>query len=162
MTLMPCTLALADLRQAAQLDAAVPLFDAYRQFYGQPSDPAAARAFLAARATHGESVVFLARDASGAAVGFMQLYPGYSSVSLAPSCVLNDLYVAPAARRGGLGRALLQAAERWAREQGVPRLTLATQVTNTRAQALYEGAGWRRATSFYNYTSSFALLQDAA
>ena len=52
------------VRQAvlADLDALVPLFDGYRQFYGQTSDEAAARAFLRARFEHGESFVFIALD----------------------------------------------------------------------------------------------------
>ena len=73
----------------ADLDALASLFDDYRQFYGQPSDLAAARAFLQARFEHGESTIFCAKT-DGQAVGFTQLYPSFSSVSMAgrPSATL--------------------------------------------------------------------------
>ena len=71
-------------RQAAlkDLEAVVPLFDAYRQFYKQPSDPQAARVFLRDKFNHGESVVFLAWQGP-TPVGFTQLFPSFSSVSMA-------------------------------------------------------------------------------
>ena len=62
----------------ADLDLIVPLFDAYRQFYRQPSDPDRARRFLKERFEHNQSVIFLA-FADGAAIGFTQLYPSFSS-----------------------------------------------------------------------------------
>ena len=85
------------VRQAVLADLAVlaPLFDGYRQFYGRASDPAAAEAFLRARFDHGESVLFLATDDSGRPLGFTQLYPSFSSVSLARVFILNDLFVVP-------------------------------------------------------------------
>ena len=91
-----------EARQAvlADLDALSVLFDEYRQFQGQPSDVAAARAFLLQRFDHGESVLFIAH-AGAAPVGFAQLYPSFSSVSLSRVFVLNDLYVRASARRGG-------------------------------------------------------------
>jgi GNAT superfamily N-acetyltransferase len=96
------------IRQAvlADLDAVVTLFDAYRQFYGQPSDAEAARTFLQARFEHGQSVMLLA-ESQGQAVGFTQLYPSFSSVSMARVFVLNDLFVALTARRLGVGRSLV-------------------------------------------------------
>ena len=50
------------VRQAGpgDVDAVAPLFDAYRQFYQQSSDPALARAFIAERLARSESVIFLA------------------------------------------------------------------------------------------------------
>src|ERR1039457_166296 len=86
-----------------------PLFDGYRQFYGQRSDLAAARAFLLDRFSHFESIIFIAsRD--GVAIGFTQLYPSFSSISLARIYVLSDLFVANNARKLGAGRLLLEAA----------------------------------------------------
>jgi GNAT superfamily N-acetyltransferase len=146
-----CAVALADLRQPHDLDATIALFDAYRQFYGQKSDPAAGRDFLRQRAERGESVVLLARDHAGAALGFTLMYPGFSSVALAPVWLLNDLFVAPAARRCGVGRQLLSAAADQARQAGAVRLSLRTQVGNTTAQALYAALQWQRDTAFFSY-----------
>jgi ribosomal protein S18 acetylase RimI-like enzyme len=136
--------------EARDVDALAPLFDAYRQFYGQSSDVARAYAFLAERFLKGESVVFVAEDA-GRAVGFTQLYPSFSSTRTARIYVLNDLYVAPDARRTGAARALLEAAEAFARTEGAAGLTLSTGVENRPAQALYEAMGWVRETRFYDY-----------
>ena len=136
------------------LDALVPLFDAYRRFYGQASDVAGARAFLADRFKRGESVIFLA-VVDGAIVGFTQLYPSFSSVSMKRLWVLNDLFVTPDARKSGAGRALLERAERWAAETGAKGLTLSTQITNLGAQRLYEACGWTKDDEFLHYHRFF-------
>ena len=134
----------------ADLDALAPLFDAYRVFYGKASDLAAARAFLHARIRSGESTVFVAL-LSEDAVGFTQLYPGFSSVSMAPIQVLNDLFVSDAGRRQGVGAALLAAAIDFARAAGSVRLALSTARTNIAAQALYESTGWTRDEEYLTY-----------
>jgi ribosomal protein S18 acetylase RimI-like enzyme len=126
---------------ASDLDALARLFDAYRQFYKQPSDVDAARAFLAGRIANKESVVLIAEH-DGAAIGFTQLYPLFSSVRLGRTWLLNDLYVASQARRLGAARALLDAACAFAREHGALGLELETGPDNAAAQALYHGAGW--------------------
>lgn len=136
------------------LDALVPLFDAYRGFYGQASDLAHARTFLADRLKRGESVIFLA-VVDGAIVGFTQLYPSFSSVSMKRLWVLNDLFVTPDARKSGAGRALLERAERWAAETGAKGLTLSTQLTNLGAQRLYEACGWTKDDEFIHYHRFF-------
>jgi GNAT superfamily N-acetyltransferase len=140
------------IRQAvlADLDTVVTLFDGYRQFYGQPSDCLAARTFLHSRFEHGQSVVLLA-ESQGQAVGFTQLYPSFSSVSMARVFVLNDLFVAPTARRLGVGEALLTAAADHARQLGAVRLSLNTDVQNLPAQALYESMGWARDQKYHAY-----------
>ena len=139
---------------AADLPALVPLFDAYRRFYGQPGDPARAGAFLCERLERGESVVLLA-ERDGAAVGFTQLYPLFSSVRTARLWVLNDLFVAEAARRGGVARALLDAAAAFARADGACGLMLETTRDNAPARALYRAAGWHEDESQW-YSLAFA------
>jgi GNAT superfamily N-acetyltransferase len=136
------------------LDVLAPLFDAYRRFYGQPSDLAGARTILADRFKRGESVIFLA-VVDGAIVGFTQLYPSFSSVSMKRLWVLNDLFVTPDARKSGAGRALLERAERWAAETGAKGLTLSTQLTNLGAQRLYEACGWTKDDEFVHYHRFF-------
>ena len=126
---------------ANDLDALAGLFDAYRQFYKQASDVAAARTFLAERIARDESVVLVAEH-DGHAIGFVQLYPLFSSVRLGRTWLLNDLYVAPPARRLGAARALLDAACAFARERGALGLELETGSGNVTAQALYCSAGW--------------------
>jgi ribosomal protein S18 acetylase RimI-like enzyme len=133
-------------------DLVAPLFDAYRQFYEQPSDLALARSFIAARLQAGESVVFFA-ERDGRPVGFVQLYPLFSSTAARPRrlWLLNDLYVAPEARGSGVARALMLRARRLAEETDAVGLELATAQTNVAAQRLYESLGWRRDEKFPRY-----------
>ena len=141
-----------DIRPAtvADLDALAPLFDGYRRFYGQPSDVAAGRAFLEARMRGNESVILLASQA-GQAVGFCQLYPIFSSVSMRRAWLLNDLFVAAAARGRGVGEALLDAAAAHGRVSGAAWLMLQTAHDNTPAQRLYARAGWQLDQQFDTY-----------
>ncbi|WP_017462754.1 GNAT family N-acetyltransferase [Dyella ginsengisoli] len=132
------------------LDRLAPLFDAYRQFYRQPADLVRARDFLAERMARQESLVLLA-ELDGEAIGFTQLYPLFSSVRTVRTWLLNDLFVAPSARRSGAGRALLQAAAEQARARGAASLSLSTALDNAPAQALYESLGWVRDTQFCEY-----------
>ena len=134
-----------------ELDDLVPLFDGYRQFYGQRSDLAAARVFLGDRIDRDESVIYVAYPDPREAAGFTQLYPSFSSVSLKSLWILNDLFVRSDIRRGGVGRALLERARRHAVETGAKGLVLNTGVTNKPAQALYESCGWLRDEDFFQY-----------
>src|SRR6266436_9439203 len=133
------------------VDEVVPLFDGYRRFYGQTSDPPGIRAFLQERFVRHDSVVFLARTPEGRAVGFVQLYPSFSSVSMQRLWILNDLFVVPEARRRGIARALMSRAQAFARESRAKGLVLETAVDNHAAQALYESLGWHRQTEFCTY-----------
>lgn len=125
------------------LGAVAPLFDLYRQFYEQPADLAAATDFLQARIEAGESTILVAVEA-GDMLGFCQLYPVFSSVSMRPAWLLNDLYVIAAARGKGIATALLSAAADFGRGQQAKWLLLQTGATNDAAQALYEKNGWVR------------------
>jgi GNAT superfamily N-acetyltransferase len=142
----------AHVRQAAlaDLEDLARLFDAYRVFYGCRSDQAACSQFLLERFNHDESILFLAVQES-LAVGFCQLYPSFSSVSLARVFILNDLYVEKHARRQGFGALLLRHATEYAHAVGAIRLSLSTGIQNASAQALYEKEGWRRDTDFHVY-----------
>ena len=135
------------------LDLLAPLFNAYRQFYGQPSDLIVARQFLSDRLSRNESVVLIAEDQVGAAIGFVQLYPTFSSILSAPMYVLSDLFVIPEARRRGAGTLLLRSAAENARTAGAVRLELATAIANAEARRLYEDLGWQR-DEFYVYSLS--------
>jgi ribosomal protein S18 acetylase RimI-like enzyme len=140
-------------RQATiyDLDHVAPLFDAYRQFYGQSGDLVRARDFLAERFAHAESVILLALDETEY-LGFTQLYPLFSSVRMVRTYLLNDLFVAPAARRSGVASGLLLAAADYGRAVGAANLSLSTAHDNTAAQALYESLGWQREEHFREYT----------
>jgi len=134
------------------VDLVAPLFDQYRVFYNERADAKSARCFLMERLAKNESVVFLAIDSQLGAVGFIQLYPSFSSVSMQRLWILNDLFVLPASRKRGVGEALLQQAEEFARQTNAKGLELETWVNNLPAQRLYEKCGWKRNEEFYQYT----------
>ena len=95
-------------------------------------------------------MIFLLLEGT-AAIGFTQLYPSFSSGAMARIFILNDLFVAPEARRRGAGSALLQAAAEYGRRAGALRLVLSTEISNTTAQSVYERTGWMRDTVFCVY-----------
>lgn len=138
------------------LDALATLFDGYRVFYRQPSDPALARAFIEERLRLDESVIFIARDGSKEALGFTQLYPMFSSVAARRIWVLNDLFVASGARKRGVARALMDRARDFATEKGALRLILETAEDNHAAQALYESLGYVRESGERHYSLELA------
>jgi ribosomal protein S18 acetylase RimI-like enzyme len=135
---------------ASDLDALAPLFDGYRQFYGQPGDVAAGRAFLQARLQLHESVILLA-SLAGQPIGFCQMYPIFSSVSMRRAWLLNDLFVDPAGREHGVGEQLLGAAAAHGRASGAAWLMLQTAHDNLAAQRLYARAGWQQDLQFHTY-----------
>jgi GNAT superfamily N-acetyltransferase len=136
----------------ADLDGLAPLFESYRRFYQREPEPTRVRAFLADRLRNRDSIVFLARLAEGdEPVGFTQLYPVFSSISVGRALILNDLFVAERARGHGVGRALLERAAAFGRETGALYLELSTGVDNATAQRLYRAAGWRRESGFDHY-----------
>jgi GNAT superfamily N-acetyltransferase len=141
--------------QARPADAKLvaPLFAGYLKFYRKRATPTVIRKFLADRLLRRESVVFIA-FAGNQAVGFVQLYPTWSSLSLKRLWILNDLFVVPAARRTGVANALMLRARQLAVATHAEGLILETAVTNRQAQRLYESLDWKRDTKFYRYSLS--------
>ncbi|QBQ42528.1 GNAT family N-acetyltransferase [Sphingobacterium psychroaquaticum] len=146
------------IRRASIDDLAdiVPLFDAYRIFYGQASDLERARLFLDSRLNNQESIIFIAYQ-DDRAVGFTQLYPTYSSVRTHKSWILNDLYVAATARKTGIGESLINSAIAFAKADGTDVIQLETQIDNSVAQGLYLKMGFvlqERGTDFLLFKKS--------
>lgn len=138
----------ADLSDLPQL---APLFNAYREFYEQPSDLKAAEAFIQARLERKESVVLVAQTPEGELAGFCQMYPSFCSVLAQPIYAFYDLFVSPNHRRQGVAQLLLAAAAQRGRQDGMARMDLTTAHTNTAAQALYESMGWELDRVFRAY-----------
>ena len=127
------------------------LFDAYRQFYKQPTDVEAAAEFISARLQNNESVIFIAFDNEDA-VGFTQLYPIFTSVGMKKTWLLNDLYVAATARGKGAATALLDAAKELGLATNSKWLLLETANDNFNAQKLYEKNNWQKVEQYCFYT----------
>ena len=135
------------IRQATIQDLALitPLFDAYRMFYKQTSDLTQARQFIEERLRLGESIIYLAiaKDTPQQAIGFTQLYPIFSSVSMQRMYLLNDLYVIKAYRGKGAGKALIDVVKERCRLENQKGIVLQTETTNP-AQKIYEYLGFTK------------------
>ena len=132
----------------ADLNEIAILFDAYRVFYKQQSDMEIALKFIKERFNNSESVIFYAKDENGKYVGFTQLYPSFSSVSVQRTWVLNDLFVLVEMRSLGVGTKLLNKAKEFALVTKVKGIALETAASNTKAQKLYESIGYTRNSEF--------------
>ncbi|HMV42759.1 MAG TPA: GNAT family N-acetyltransferase [Leptospiraceae bacterium] len=132
------------------LNEVLPLFNLYRDFYEMKPDLNKAESFLRERLQNKDSKIFLAKS-ENISVGFTQLYPSFSSLSMKPVWILNDLYVLESHRKQGIGKMLLDAAKQFAKETGSKGLTLTTAIQNTTAQSLYEKYGFMRNDHFYEY-----------
>lgn len=145
---LPCNCRMATLDD---LDPLVILFDQYRQFYECPPDQVAARAWLDTNLRLGRSVIFVA-ETNAEIQGFTQLFPALCSVDLVHYFVLYDLYVCDHARRGGIGRSLMEAAREWATAQGAARIDLETARSNTAGQQLYQRLGYQLDEVFLKFS----------
>ncbi|MCZ4320198.1 GNAT family N-acetyltransferase [Aequorivita viscosa] len=135
----------------SNLEQLVPLFNGYRVFYKQASNFEAAREFLKDRFAKQDSVIFLCLDSSENGLGFTQLYPSFSSVSMQRVYILNDLFVTSEARKQGVGEALMERAKQFAIKEGSKGITLETNADNP-AQTLYKRLGWKNDTHVNHYT----------
>ena len=132
------------------VDKVVALFYEYRVWCGMPSDISGARNFLTHRLNNNESTIFVGLIDQRPA-GFAQLYPVFSSVSMEPVWILNDLFVSESYRGQGVGNHLLKAATEFGEQMGALRLELETAVTNSKARTIYESAGWKEVTHQVRY-----------
>lgn len=135
------------------LDLLTPMFIKYREFYGELPLPDSSRKFLENRLKRKESVIYMAlADDEDRLLGYCQLYPSFSSLSLKRVWILNDIYVAEEARRQLVADRLLQTAKKMAKDTNAIRLRVATSENNLAAQKTYESIGFREDTEFKNYT----------
>jgi ribosomal protein S18 acetylase RimI-like enzyme len=138
--------------QLSDAPAVAELFDLYRQFYEQQSNPEVALKFIIERLTKRESVIILAVCNHSGPIGFCQLYPIFCSIQALPIYSLSDLFVLPTARKAGVGRMLLEAAKLRAEADGKAHMELTTAKTNHTAQSLYESLGWVRDSVYFAYS----------
>lgn len=131
------------------LDDLAAMFDEYRIFYKQTSDLQGAKSFLKERIVNKECIVFMA-FLNNKAVGFTQLFPSFSSVSMQPLLILNDLYVHKEYRQKGIGEALLVHTQKYCSQLNYKGLGLETATDNP-AQQLYEKLGWEKDTHCFHY-----------
>ncbi|MGM9986005.1 MAG: GNAT family N-acetyltransferase [Bacillaceae bacterium] len=132
------------------IEGVAELFNLYRIFYKQDSDLDAAKAFIMERFQQRDSVIFVAMN-EGKYIGFTQLFPSLSSVSMKRLWILNDLYVKKEGRKQGVGKLLLDAAKEYAIQTKAKGILLETAIDNDTAQSLYESYGYEMQASTYYY-----------
>ncbi len=137
----------------SELDILTTLFEAYRNFYQKDAAPDTAKAFLQERIEKEESVIYLAYNKDGKAVGFTQLYPLFSSTRMKKIWLLNDLYVVPTERGKGFSKALIERAKQLAQDTNACEIMLETAKTNDIGNQLYPATGFELGLDFnwYHY-----------
>ena len=137
----------ADLSRVEHQEATLRLLSAYAMDPmgdGKPLAETTKRDLIPGLQQHPTTMVFLAyRD--GEAVGLAICFRGFSSFKARPLVNIHDFFVLPAYRGTGVGRMLLGAVERRAREIGCCKLTLEVQENNRHARAVYAAAGFEQA-----------------
>ena len=129
------------------------LFNAYRMFYEQTSDVEGAKGYIQKRLENEDSVIFIVKN-NQKYIGFIQLYPTFSSISMKNAWILNDLFIDPEYRKKGIGEMLLHKAKDYAIKTGAKSISLSTAPDNFSAQRLYEKNGYERDSQFYHYELS--------
>lgn len=138
----------------SDLDGLADVFNNYRMFYRQESNVEGAKTFLRNRIEREESIIFVAVE-DGQYLGFTQLYPSFSSISMKELWILNDLFVQESKRGAGIGKKLLEAAKTFALENGAKGLKLQTEIDNISAQRLYAENGYLRDNRYFHYELTF-------
>jgi ribosomal protein S18 acetylase RimI-like enzyme len=132
----------AAVRRAAPGDAEAVgrLLHEFNASEGEPTPgPAAMAGRVRELVAAGETIVLLAGDGPDGVL-VLRLRAALWTEGL--DAYLEELYVAPGARRRGLGRALVQAAMDTARDAGAVRMDLATGEDDHAARALYKAVGF--------------------
>ncbi|MEC3874820.1 GNAT family N-acetyltransferase [Chryseobacterium salviniae] len=137
-----------DVQQLAEL------FDQYRIFYHKASDIPAAEKFLKERIENNDSEIFVA-EYNGKLVGFVQLYPLFSSTRMKRYWLLNDLFVNEQHRGKGYSKELIEEAKKMARFTNSCGILLETGKSNDIGNKLYPACGFEiyDEVNFYEWTN---------
>ncbi len=127
------------------------LFNQYRIFYKQKDNVKLAKEFISQRIKNNESTIFYAIDEENNYLGFIQIYPTFSSVNVKKSLILNDLFVDEKARNKGVAKLLMNEAKKYCIEIDANGLALETAKDNINAQKLYKNLGYKKSENYYSY-----------
>ena len=125
------------------IDQFVNVVEEYRRFCGFNVSPEATKDFFNKLHTEMRAVTFIAISERDEVMGFINLYPSYSTLSLRKIWILNDLGVSSKYRRLGVAQALIKKSIEFAKESDAIRIELKTAKTNLNAQKLYSEIGFQ-------------------
>jgi GNAT superfamily N-acetyltransferase len=134
----------ADLGRPADAEAVIDLLNRYAQEPtggGGELDEEVRRDLIPALQRRRDALILLAMQ-DGEAVGLLNAFEAFSTFAAAPLLNIHDVYVLPALRGTGVGRAMFQYAERVARDRGYCKMTLEVLSGNLPAQHLYRSEGF--------------------
>ena len=136
-----------DIEQLAEL------FDEYRVFYRNDSDVNAAKNFLADRIKYRDSEIFVCETNEDKLVGFVQLYPLFSSTRMQKLWLLNDLFVTPEFRGMEISIHLIDRAKKLVRDSSACAMFLETEKSNMIGNKLYPKTGFKLnlGSNFYEW-----------
>ncbi len=132
------------------------LWDGYNAFYGRAGSSALPHEI--SQMTWGrffdsnEPVHALVAELNGTLIGLAHYIFHRSTLTHGPSCYMQDLFTAEAARGKGVGRALIEAVYDRASANGSPRVYWQTHETNETAKRLYDQVAKR--SGFVVYANS--------
>ncbi|MCI3936923.1 GNAT family N-acetyltransferase [Chryseobacterium aahli] len=137
-----------DLSQLAEL------FDQYRIFYHKESDIPAAESFLKERIEKADSEIFVAEN-DDKLIGFVQLYPLFSSTRMKRYWLLNDLFVNENYRGKGFSKELIEESKELAKSTNAAGILLETGKSNDVGNKLYPSCGFEiyDEVNFYEWTN---------
>jgi GNAT superfamily N-acetyltransferase len=143
---MPAELEIAPIA-ASEYEELLPLIAAYQGFYEEDDiQTERNREFFRRFLAPSEVGLLLGGRSGGRLVGYACLYWHFSSTKACESVLMNDLFVDPELRGGGVGRALIEASAAVARQRGASKLEWQTAPDNHTAQRLYDSTGAQRST----------------
>lgn len=131
------------VRQACILDLPkiVSVFDSYREYFKQERNPTGVERFLFDKFEHLESVIFIAEQNSEV-IGFAQLYPIFSSLTLQRVWLLNDFFICEDFRHKGIGKQLFEKVKEFTLLTKSKGIELSVEHINEKAWQFWEGQGF--------------------
>jgi GNAT superfamily N-acetyltransferase len=110
---------------------------------GYPSTPAQMIERLDPLLGEKEHGILVAEDPKDGVVGWIHVYV-HRGIEMEPRAELSGLVVDERHRSAGVGEALIQAVEAWARDRGCRSVGLRSNVIRERAHAFYRRLGYRQ------------------
>ncbi|HIA36003.1 MAG TPA: GNAT family N-acetyltransferase [Flavobacteriales bacterium] len=138
------------------LEQLVELFDGYRVFYRKDSDLKATISFLSERLDNKDSKIFISETINNQLVGFVQLYPLFSSTRMKKLWLLNDLFVKPEFRGQGCSVKLIERAKKLVKDSSACAMFLETEKSNIIGNNLYPKTGFKlnKGSNFYEWSNN--------
>tara|TARA_B110000211_G_scaffold231420_1_gene292995 strand:+ start:820 stop:1266 length:447 start_codon:yes stop_codon:yes gene_type:complete len=141
--------------KTSDLKGLASLFNDYRVFYKKNSDLDGAVQFISERIANSDSKIFVCENQEGVLLGFVQLYPLFSSTRMKKLWLLNDLFVQPQSRSKGVSVKLIEKAKDLVNQSNASGMFLETEKSNIIGNSLYPKTGFKlnEGSNFYEWTN---------